>query len=253
MARDVRQPRASIACSRNRDPQYLALASSIDGLAAVAVFDALLCAAKDQDNEGVFTCPYSVIAMLCGVQESIFIQSVIKLVSLNWLIEIKGESLIIRNFTKWNPRGSGGPRPGAGRPPATKDSKGIKPKSNTIQNNLPPSPSPSPITTTTLAISSPTDEVPKAKKVFVYPEDFEVFWTHYPNKAGKGAAFAAWKRLDADSKAKATDQAEWWAGCWKHHDPHGDRAKFIPHASTFLNQRRFDDADEAVELMARGR
>lgn len=151
MANDIRQPRASIACSRNRDPDYIALASTVEGLAAVAVFDALLCAAKDQGNRGTFTAPDSVVAMLCGVPESIFIQSKIKLIGLNWLSEIKPGVLNIRSFEKWNPVDMrGGARLGAGRP-AIEDSKQsndiqneIKPDSKDIQTNQAPSPSPSP-------------------------------------------------------------------------------------------------------------
>lgn len=266
MGQDPRQPRASIACSRNRDPQYLELAATVEGLAAVAVFDAMLCAAKDQGNEGTFTAPRNVIAMMCGVPESIFIQSVIKLASLNWLTEIKDGGLIIRSFSKWNPpAGQGGPRPGAGRPPIKKSKYSndiqssiqneIKANSNTIQTIQAPLPLPSPVTTTTLAASPPVGEVLESEKQkpFAYPADFETFYTNYPRKAAKGAALRAWKKLGAEDKKLAIERAEWVAGCWQHYDPHGERAHLCQMPATWLNARGWEDADESVVLMARGK
>lgn len=86
-----------------------------------------------------------------------------------------------------------------------------------------------------------------------YPPGFVQFWSHYPRKVGKGAAFKVWKRMTRPDKEAAIDKAEWFAGCWKHHDPHGERASFIPHPATWLNGRRWEDEDSAVELAARGK
>ena len=259
MANDIRQPRASIACSRNRDPDYIALASTVEGLAAVAVFDALLCAAKDQGNRGTFTAPDSVVAMLCGVPESIFIQSKIKLIGLNWLSEIKPGVLNIRSFEKWNPVDMrGGARLGAGRP-AIEDSKQsndiqneTKPESKDIQNNQAPSPSPYPLESTTL--SDKSDETVKNKRV-AYSDDFETFWGFVPTdkKTSKGAAYRAWKKLGAEDRLKAIDRMEWTAGCFEALDPGRQRIKYLTDPQGWLNQRKFEDADEAVELIARGK
>lgn len=86
-----------------------------------------------------------------------------------------------------------------------------------------------------------------------YPDSFVQFWNHYPRKVGKGAAYKVWKRMSRPDKEAAIDRAEWFAGCWKHHDPHGDRASFIPHPATWLNGRRWEDDEAAVELAARGK
>ncbi len=86
-----------------------------------------------------------------------------------------------------------------------------------------------------------------------YPPGFVQFWDHYPRKVGKGAAYKVWKRMSRPDKEAAIDRAEWFAGCWKHHDPHGDRASFIPHPATWLNGRRWEDDEAAVELAARGK
>ena len=70
-----------------------------------------------------------------------------------------------------------------------------------------------------------------------YTVDFETFWKAYPKRIGKGAAYKAWLKakpvlavvLQALSWQKETDQ---WAK---------DDGQFIPHPSTYLNQRRWED------------
>lgn len=74
------------------------------------------------------------------------------------------------------------------------------------------------------------------------PEDFKTFWTSYPRKVGKEAAFKAWGRakrkpplpdvLAAVEAAKATEQ-------WQR-----DNGNFIPHPATWINQGRWHDEHE---------
>jgi hypothetical protein len=72
------------------------------------------------------------------------------------------------------------------------------------------------------------------------------FWSAYPKKTGKDAAYRAWQTkkrerrlpaiddlLEAVRKAKASDQ-------WQE-----DGGKYIPNPATWLNQGRWED--EAVE------
>jgi hypothetical protein len=70
--------------------------------------------------------------------------------------------------------------------------------------------------------------------------DFDVFWSVYPRKIGKAAAQQAWKKLNPDhslntlilarlSEQKASEQ---WTK---------DNGKFIPHAATWLNGKRWED------------
>jgi uncharacterized protein YdaU (DUF1376 family) len=76
-----------------------------------------------------------------------------------------------------------------------------------------------------------------------YSEDFESFWTAYPRKVGKGAAWKAWKAaktkpvqetiLSAVQAAKRSDQ---WTK---------DGGQFIPHPATWINQGRWDDVHAA--------
>ena len=70
------------------------------------------------------------------------------------------------------------------------------------------------------------------------PEVFEQFWTLYPRKVGKPAAKKAWRGIpgaDGHILEVLTGIERWQkSGHWA--DP-----QFIPHPSTFLNQRRWED------------
>lgn len=79
-----------------------------------------------------------------------------------------------------------------------------------------------------------------------FPQEFLDFWSAYPKKTGKDAAYRAWQTkkrerrlpaiddlLEAVRKAKASDQ-------WQE-----DGGKYIPNPATWLNQGRWED--EAVE------
>jgi uncharacterized protein YdaU (DUF1376 family) len=74
----------------------------------------------------------------------------------------------------------------------------------------------------------------RAKTALIDP-DFEKFWQAYPRKVGKKPAYLAWKRSGAPleqllSAVKAWQATEQW-----------QEVQFIPHAATFLNQRRWED------------
>jgi len=67
---------------------------------------------------------------------------------------------------------------------------------------------------------------------------FDVFWNLYPRKVGKKKATALWSKLNGQEQQavikglKLWKQAEQW---------HRDGGKFVPYASTFLAQRRWED------------
>jgi hypothetical protein len=67
--------------------------------------------------------------------------------------------------------------------------------------------------------------------------DFAFAWAAYPRKTGKGAAEKAWE------KAKPPLQAVLDAIAWQKNQPgwKKDRGQFVPHMSTWLNQRRWED------------
>jgi hypothetical protein len=76
-----------------------------------------------------------------------------------------------------------------------------------------------------------------------YPEDFVAFWDAYPRKAGKPEALKAWRRVGSPA-ALAAIQA---ALAWQRRDPEWLReaGRFIPHPTTYLNQRRWEDEPPA--------
>jgi hypothetical protein len=73
-------------------------------------------------------------------------------------------------------------------------------------------------------------------------EHFDEFWKLYPSKVSKDAARKAWVRMDGDQYFEAivkNIQYRLRTNEWNPLDL--DRRRFIPHASTFLHQRRWQD------------
>lgn len=70
--------------------------------------------------------------------------------------------------------------------------------------------------------------------------DFEAFWRAYPRKDGKQAARVEWQRLQLDAVAIQALWADLARRCqslqWLK-----DGGQFIPHARTYLHQRRWED------------
>ena len=80
-------------------------------------------------------------------------------------------------------------------------------------------------------------------KAVAYSPDFEIFWDSYPPVANqsKAKAFEAFCRLDKPDKATAIDGAMalcQWLEAERPRKPNVDQ--FIPHAATWLNQRRWE-------------
>jgi hypothetical protein len=67
---------------------------------------------------------------------------------------------------------------------------------------------------------------------------FENFWLQYPKKVGKLTAKRSWEKLSQENQQKALEaiieHRKYWAA-------KGTDWEFIPHASTWLNQERFED------------
>lgn len=71
-----------------------------------------------------------------------------------------------------------------------------------------------------------------------YSNDFLQFWQEYPRKVGKGAAYRSWlkikgiKKSDIIEAVKSQREQEQWKK---------DNGQYIPHPTTWLNQRRWED------------
>lgn len=67
---------------------------------------------------------------------------------------------------------------------------------------------------------------------------FDQWWTEYPLKKGRKEAQKAWDRLTADEQAQAVLSLPEQKKEWR---LHGTEKRFLPRASTWLNQARFED------------
>jgi hypothetical protein len=67
---------------------------------------------------------------------------------------------------------------------------------------------------------------------------FDQFWKQYPRKVAKRAALGAFNRLTKDEQAQAVEAIVEHVAYWK---LKGTETDFIPHASTWLNQGRWED------------
>lgn len=95
----------------------------------------------------------------------------------------------------------------------------------------------------TKGLSSPTGKGrgnSKGKGNIIYTADFEKFWEVYPRKVAKGKAFESWLRIKPDKTLADTiitsvephKHTEQWTK---------DGGQYIPHPTTYLNQRRWED------------
>jgi len=82
-------------------------------------------------------------------------------------------------------------------------------------------------------------------KPSIYSADFETFWQEYPRGDGKGKAWESWQKikppvvavLSALTWQKVSDQ---WTK---------ENGQFIPHAATYLNQRRWEDKPSGPRIL----
>lgn len=72
-----------------------------------------------------------------------------------------------------------------------------------------------------------------------YAAEFVDFWTQYPRKDNKAAAAKAWKKLNPSLILRGIILNDICTRAW------GDD-KFIPHAATYLNNRRWEDEAQSA-------
>ena len=87
----------------------------------------------------------------------------------------------------------------------------------------------------------------------ITPSQFEKFWTLYPKKAAKGAALSKWNTICN----KPTKDRPTWVQIKKavfnqKKSEQWQDAKYIPHATTWLNQNRWLDDPEEMKSYSRG-
>ena len=82
-----------------------------------------------------------------------------------------------------------------------------------------------------------------------YSDDFEEFWTLYPKKVSKKKSYTSYKTaLKTANHQKILESLNDHLANWK-----ATEVQFIPHASTWLNQERFNDVmqkpEEKIEVV----
>lgn len=119
-------PRASVAVSILRDPDFIALvAHNHNGRDAGFLFLSLIVAAKDQENGGEFDLTIEVLASLVRWPRPGDVKKALATLEAqtDWIDRSGPNKFTVRNFKKWNPGDVnwGGSRPGSGRPPKNQD------------------------------------------------------------------------------------------------------------------------------------
>ena len=120
--------------------------------------------------------------------------------------------------------------------------EGTKPSGNPAGSQQEPSGNPAETE------QKPSGKLTKTKTKDSTSVGFTEFWKAYPNKTGKGAAEKSWQKQQPDlatvlaALAWQTKQDAWTK----------DQGKFIPHPSTYLNQRRWEDEQPATKPKATG-
>ena len=68
--------------------------------------------------------------------------------------------------------------------------------------------------------------------------EFEEFWREYPRKVGRMKAQQCWKKMTPQERHAALLVMRMWKQTvqWK-----ADGGMYVPHGSTFLHQRRYED------------
>ena len=73
-------------------------------------------------------------------------------------------------------------------------------------------------------------------------DSFNIFWSKYPRKVAKFSAKRSWNRLSIMEINNIMDVLDQHVLRWKEKE-----LQYIPHASTWLNQKRFEDELEPLE------
>ena len=121
-----------------------------------------------------------------------------------------------------------------------------------------------PGTTTSSNDISPTEQQPTKSKptkrksqslgLAPYSDDFLLFWEAYPRKVGKGKAWEAYQKLRNNDILPEPDDLISIIDRYKHTDQwQRDNGQFIPHPTSFLNGRMFEDEPDKIDVSSERR
>lgn len=107
---------------------------------------------------------------------------------------------------------------------------------------------------------TPTGQVPDKGPITHYinildkecsqEELFQEAWVLYPRDAGKAKAKEKWLRLSFDEAVEVYTVLVGWCSLWK--DQTKEALQFCPHFTTYLNQRRWEDAEQPTPSKTNG-
>jgi hypothetical protein len=109
------------------------------------------------------------------------------------------------------------------------------------------SPTPTPTTTPTDSRLTPSTDVAISTANAVGARDgsaFDAFWDAYGKKVGRGAAEKAWAKATKHTDAEVIIRAAGEHAAW--HERSRTEPRFIPHPTTWLNEKRW--ADERTDI-----
>lgn len=86
-------------------------------------------------------------------------------------------------------------------------------------------------------VNMPPNTKDKTKDKTIYDDEFDTFWKMYPRKVGKYNAYRSWKKAIKEINPKDL------LVCTKNfkHAVKQTEEKYIPHAQTWLNGKRYED------------
>lgn len=82
--------------------------------------------------------------------------------------------------------------------------------------------------------------IKKKKNTMSYSDEFEEFWSRYPRKTAKLKAFASWN-AEGCGNGLFSQVMDGLDACIKAEDWDDRETKYIPHPTTWINQRRWED------------
>ena len=92
------------------------------------------------------------------------------------------------------------------------------------------------------SINTSNKDTPRKSAKTVFTDGFDDFWAEYPRPVAKQKAREAWAKVKPDEGVRESilaDVRRRKAGEWKDIEE-----RYIPHPSTYLNQRRWEDEPE---------
>ena len=101
-------------------------------------------------------------------------------------------------------------------------------------------------------IEQTNEQTKRERGIRTHEISFEKFWLAYPKKKSKGDALKSWLKIKPDEQLQQTIIAAVLLAKTQDFDWQKDNGQFIPHASTYLNGKRWEDEITKKNLSTTG-